>query len=133
MENITKAIEAEIASRVQEALTRYAEMISVKHRISLPLLLRDLPASMGPVSTSCCLGVKKDGSRCNKTGKYEGYCLAHLEQHKKVQPIKVCQEGPAHNHGVPPLYSETCPACNVNKRCDSSTTKKLLIDLKGVI
>jgi hypothetical protein len=132
MENITKAIEAEIATRVQEALTRYAEMISVTHKISLPLLLRDLPASMGPVSTSCCLGVKKDGTRCNKTGKYDGYCLAHLDQRKKVQPVRVCQEGPAHNHGVPPIYSDTCPACNANApSCQPKS--KLLIDLKGLI
>ena len=132
MENITKAIEAEIASRVQEALTNYAEMISVKHRISLPLLLRDLPSSMNVITGITCIGVKKDGTRCNKSGKYEGYCIAHLNQQKKVQPIKVQQEGPAHNHGVPPLYSETCPACNKNGTCGPPKSK-ILIDLKGLI
>ena len=130
-EQISELIESQVAIKVHEALTTYAEIISVYHKISLPLLLRDLPdpTKIGN-STSICTGVKRDGSRCNKTGKYEGYCLAHLYQRKKIQPIQVCQEGPEHNHGAFPSYSVTCPAC---VKCEPPPKIKLLIDLKGLI
>lgn len=130
-EQITKLIEADADKRVLEALTRYAETIATVHRIPLSLLLRDLP-SVKP-GEGICMGIyvtgKNKGARCNKIGKYEGYCMFHMDQRKKFQPVQIVQEGPKHNHGVPPLYKEDCPAC-----CQScAPKKKLVIDFNGIL
>ena len=124
-QQIDKLIDVEIDKRVQEALTRYAETIATVHRIPLSLLLRDLP-SVRP-GTGICIGTTKDGKgpRCTRIGKYEGYCMLHYEQRKKFQPIQLVQDcGLKHNHGVPPLFRDDCPACT---GAPLSTKKKLIL------
>ena len=121
-DQIAKLIDDEVDKRVQESLTRYAETIASVHRIPLSLLLRDLPSSRPGAGN--CIGTTKVGSRCNKPGKYEGYCMSHYDQRKKVQPIQIIQEGPRHTHGVPPFFKDDCAACT---SCPI-IRKKLVID-----
>ena len=123
IDQIAKLVDDETDERVQEALTRFAEMISYTHKIPLALLLRDMPLVRPGVGA--CIGVTKSGLRCNKHGKFDGYCVAHYDQRKKVQPIIITQIGPVHNHGVPPLYKDNCPAC--------IPRRKLLIDFDGIL
>lgn len=145
MEQINLLIEKEIDVRVQDALTRYARFISDTHQISLVLLLRDIPlihpmnpsvtqsgAPQGLLPPQSCLGVTAKGTRCTSSGKFGGYCSRHQNQSKKIQPIRVSQEGPMHNHGVPPLFQEGCPACQACFPCEAPK-KKSLIDFTGVL
>jgi len=135
METITKLIEQEVENRVQDALTRYAKFISETHQISLALLLRDIPILLNlnittPITTQTCLGVTAKGTRCTCNGKFAGYCAKHQNQCKRIQPIKLIQSGLLHNHGVPPLFSDTCPACIASS---DTPRKKLVIDFDGIL
>ena len=121
-DRLKKFITDETDRRVQDALTRFAETIATVHRIPLSLLLRDMPSLQPGLGT--CIGSKKNGARCTHLGKYEGYCMSHYDQRRKVQPIKIVQEGPVHTHGLPPFFKDDCPACIAS----SAPRKKLIID-----
>jgi len=126
-EQVIKLIDAEIDKRVSGALSKFAERISLSHRIPLALLLRDLPSTIEIVDTCSCLGVTDKNVRCTRKGKFEGYCKIHLHQKQKNQPIQIVQGPLQHNHGVPPFYKPDCPAC-MNRGCISSPITKPLID-----
>jgi hypothetical protein len=139
MDAIHKAIEHEIGARVQDALNRYAKYISETHRISLALLLRDIPVITDEVGVpgstpaqTACLGLTQKGTRCTSSGKFSGYCAKHHAQCQKIQPIRVHQSGPVHNHGVPPLFKDDCPACQ-SCALAQSEKKKVLIDFRGIL
>ena len=54
----------------------------------------------------------KGKTRCKNTPKENGYCKLHSDQYKPpihhIQTVK-------HNHTLPPLYKEGCPACERKK------------------
>jgi len=109
-------IDEEVEKRVSGALSKFAERVSLSHRIPLSLLLRDLPTTIETVDPIACLGVTAKGKRCPSSGKYGGYCKKHLDQKKDNQPVQIVQSGGLqHNHGVPPFFKHDCPACSANR------------------
>ena len=126
-DQVTKLIETEVDKRVSGALSKFAERISLSHRIPLALLLRDLPTTIEMVDTCSCMGVTDKGVRCTRKGKIEGYCKIHLHQKKQNQPVQIVQGTLQHNHGVPPFYKHDCPAC-MNKPTLIKSASKPLID-----
>ena len=127
IKQLADLINDEVQKKVQEALSNYAESISKSYKIPLNLLLRDMPTNSDtPIMDMCCLGVKKGGIRCKMQGKYEGYCRHHFMQKEKIKPIKISQS--FHNHGIPPLYRDDCPACATAAQAGPSQPKRPLID-----
>jgi hypothetical protein len=124
-EQITRLIDAEVEKRVSGALSKFAERVSLSHKIPLPLLLRDLPTTIETVDTMACMGVTDKGARCTRKGKMDGFCKIHFHQKKDNQPVQIVQSvGLQHNHGVPPFYKHDCPACSASR----SQQSKPLID-----
>lgn len=122
---LSQIFEEEVEKRVNERLTQYVEKISKTHGISMELLLRDIPHIS---ENLMCRGVKKDGHRCTRRGKNNGYCDTHLVQKKSFEPVSVVRScGPMHTHGFPPIFMKGCPAC------EASSTSNKLIDLKGIL
>jgi hypothetical protein len=139
MEQIQALINQEVQKQVNDMLTAYAENISKSYKIPLALLLRDIPVSGEKNSSSpcsgpgnMCLGLKKGNVRCKMSGKYEGYCRHHYSQKQKLQPVKILNTV-QHNHGIPPLYQENCPACKASAAPPVVPVKKSLIDFSLVL
>jgi hypothetical protein len=124
-DEISNVIEGEVCRRVQKQLNDYIHTISKTHGISIELLLRDLPVnvySMGDNIT--CRGMKIDGKRCTRKGKFNGYCANHVHQKKRVEPVEIKRSN-THTHSLCLSFVEGCPAC------ESST--KRLIDLNSML
>jgi hypothetical protein len=124
---IENAIEDEISTRVHERMTQFLDIISKNYSIRYQRLLNDL-ASMDTTSTatsssSSCCGVIKSGKRCQKSGKYEGYCKLHMDQKPDIRvtaPLpEVMSSSRNHTHSLPPLFMAGCPACEASKRNSS--------------
>jgi len=131
MEQIKKIIDDEINLKVSSALTKFAEKISLSHKIPLSLLLRDIPTTSDIAENVTCLGLLAKGTRCSRRGVCEGYCKMHLHQKKDTQPIQIVQSGPQHNHGIPPFFKEDCPACCACR--PPQVSKKPLIDFGSIL
>jgi hypothetical protein len=132
-QQIEDLIEQEVSRRVNEALSKYADMISKSYKIPLSLLLRDIPEGVSEISTTTtCLGVRAGNKRCKMNGKYEGYCRHHFMQHQKTQPVKIHHGEVQHTHGIPPLFQDGCPACIAKAPPKQEVARKPLIDFKLV-
>jgi hypothetical protein len=125
MEKISDLVECEIQSKVSDALTKYAERISVIHKIPLSLLLRDINTSDTETMSVVCKGYTSKNTRCTRKGKHEGYCSIHFTQKREVQPIVIAQGPIKHTHGMPPLFVHDCPACMASQQAKN---RNLLID-----
>jgi hypothetical protein len=132
-DKLTELFEAEVEKRVNEKITAFVEQIAESYKIPISLLLRDAsvltpasdPDKKAPETT--CLGVKSNGHRCRFRGKDGGYCNHHQTQKKKLSPIKVMSNpGLCHNHSVPPLYQDGCPACISRPRMTPSNSQTSL-------
>jgi hypothetical protein len=142
-EQLTQLFEAEVDRRVNERITAFATQVSESYRIPISLLLRDAgnPNLTGVTpQMNTCLGVKKNGQRCKFKSVEGGYCKHHQEQKKKLHPIEV-KNVVEHNHSVPPLYQEGCPACALrtprltpsNSQASLGTPKKSVIDFNLLV
>lgn len=138
-EQLVQLFEAEVERRVNERITAFAKQVSESYRIPISLLLRDagnpsLPGATPQMNT--CLGVKKNGHRCKFKATDGGYCRHHQEQKKKLHPIEV-KNVVEHNHSVPPLYQDGCPACALrtpsNSQANLGTPKKSVIDFNLLV
>tara|TARA_R110000803_G_scaffold155131_4_gene219859 strand:- start:803 stop:1246 length:444 start_codon:yes stop_codon:yes gene_type:complete len=142
-EQLTQLFETEVERRVNERITAFAMQVSESYRIPISLLLRDagnpnLSETAHLVNT--CLGVKKNGQRCKFKATDSGYCKHHQEQKKKLHPIEV-KNVVEHNHSVPPLYQDGCPACALrtprltpsNSQVSLGTPKKSVIDFNLLV
>lgn len=132
-EQLVQLFEAEVDRRVNERITTFAKQVSESYRIPISLLLRDAgnPNLTGVANT--CLGVKKNGQRCKFRATDGGYCKHHQEQKKKLHPIEV-KNIVEHNHSVPPLYQDGCPACALRTPSKSQMTpKKSVIDFNLLV
>lgn len=120
MEEINRIIKAEIDKQVQAQVTSFIEHVSRTYDISMKVLLRELsrmgetPRAETPVAGQC-LGVNaSNGKRCKFSATHNGFCKKHIDQWKPPppprSPTKVCPVI-KHNHTIPPLFSENCPAC----------------------
>jgi hypothetical protein len=122
-QQIEDLIEQEVSRRVNESLSKYADMISKSYKIPLSLLLRDIPEGVSDISSTTCLGLRAGNKRCKMNGKYDGYCRHHFMHHQKTQPIKI---GPAPDSGPGP---EPCPSPTPKP---PESARKQLIDFKLV-
>jgi len=119
-----QALEQEIESRVNERITKVLAIISKNYKITYARLLNDLAMveSSSSSSSVCCCGVTKSGKRCQRPGKYDGYCKNHMSQKPDVRVTRSSSSPTpkvAHTHTLPPLYLRGCPACESNK-CSKS-------------
>ena len=138
-EQLVQLFEAEVDRRVNERITAFAKQVSESYRIPISLLLRDAgnPNLSGVPQMNTCLGVKKNGQRCKFKATDGGYCKHHQEQKKKLHPIEV-KNVVEHNHSVPPLYQDGCPACALripssNSQASLGTPKKSVIDFNLLV
>lgn len=112
-----KALEDEIEARVNDRITKVLELISKTYKIKYSRLLSDVALMNESSSTSsCCCGVTKAGKRCQRTGKYDGYCKNHMTQKPDVRVVtrSASSKSPpkvSHTHSLPPLFMKGCPAC----------------------
>ena len=103
MEEITRIIEREINDQVSKRLTDFIIRVSKDYKIPTKLLLRYLEEPVSEGKDMCCLGIKRDGKRCSRAPKVNGYCGFHKEQGKTVRkPIEVVHETRVHH---PPVES----------------------------
>lgn len=111
------AIEQEIEARVNEKITKVLEVISRKYDITLARLLKDL-SSIDTSQSTCCCGITRTGKRCQKIGKYDGFCKSHMSQKpdKRVTRSASSPQKPTlqHIHSIPPLFMKGCPACEAS-------------------
>tara|TARA_R110001592_G_scaffold200895_1_gene449835 strand:- start:12627 stop:13070 length:444 start_codon:yes stop_codon:yes gene_type:complete len=128
-EKLTELFEAEVEKRINEKITAFAKQIAESYKLPISLLLRDIP-DIEPHNKSAemtCLGVKANGQRCMFKAREGGYCNHHQNQRKKLSPIKVLSSSNlCHNHSVPPLYQEGCPACECRPRITPSSSHSSL-------
>lgn len=119
---IEQAIEDEIEARVNERVTQVLELISKNYKIKYARLLSDV--ALMDSSSSCCCGVTKAGKRCQRTGKYDGYCKNHMSQKPQVRVVKSSKSTSppkvTHTHTLPPLFMKGCPACEGAKSKSSA-------------
>lgn len=112
-----KALEDEIESRVNERITKVLELISKTYKIKYSRLLSDVAQMSEQGSTStCCCGLTKAGKRCQRPGKYDGYCKNHMSQKPEVRVVTRSSSSKSppkvsHTHTLPPLFMKGCPAC----------------------
>lgn len=115
-----QALEAEIEARVNERITKVLEVISKNYKITYSRLLNDLAIIEKTSGDGMCCGITKNGKRCNRPGKHEGYCKSHKSQKPDVRVTKVnSPQRVSHTHTLPPLFMKGCPACESNK-CSKS-------------
>lgn len=115
-----KALEDEIEARVNERVTKVLELISKTYKIKYARLLNDVALMENSATTSCCCGVTKSGKRCQRSGKYEGYCKNHLSQKPEIRKMVTTRSSlsppkVSHTHTLPPLFMKGCPACERTK------------------
>ncbi len=112
-----QALEAEIELRVNERVTKLLEIISKNYNIRYARLLSDFASlEKNSSSESCCCGVTKAGKRCQRAGKYDGYCKNHMSQKPEIRTTRVnSPQKVTHTHTLPPLFMKGCPACESNK------------------
>jgi hypothetical protein len=120
---IEDAIEEEVNTRVNARITQVLEIISRNYNIRYQRLLNDLAScsAVAQSSTTCC-GTVKNGKRCQKPGKHDGYCKMHLKQKPDVREVaqpNTKQEVLSHTHPLPPLFLAGCPACEASKKNSS--------------
>jgi hypothetical protein len=124
LEKLQELIEVE----VQKQISRYAQIISKKHDISLKLLLQDIPKygteeqeveiDIEPGKKGQCLGVTATKKRCKFSGKHGGYCSRHQDQKKVVKKVESnCDFTTKHvGHTITDcLFLAGCPACEKTK------------------
>ncbi len=130
-EQLLELFEIEVEKRVSEKITAFAKQIAESYKLPISLLLRD--ASVVTIHTeksteTTCLGVKANGQRCKHKAKAGGYCGKHQDQKKKLSPIKVLSSSNlCHNHSVPPLYQEGCPACAARPKMTPSSSQASIV------
>ena len=108
LEQVKVPIENEINRRVDVAITDLLVKISKRHGISMKLLMEDL--KLHSESNVICLGMNKNGQRCQSTGKYNGFCQKHTDQVSNVCiPVEIPKQ--EHNHPLPG-FRRGCPACD---------------------
>jgi len=116
-----------IDSEVQKQISRYAQIISKKHDISLKLLLQDIPklgsedqeeVEIEPGKKGQCLGITASKKRCKFSGKHSGYCSRHQDQKKVIKKVESnCDFTTKHvGHTITDcLFLAGCPACEKTK------------------
>jgi hypothetical protein len=124
-DEISSVIENEVCRRVQCEINDYIQIISKTHGISVELLLRDLPKHISyNGGDMTCKGIKLDGKRCSRKGKFDGYCANHQHQLKKIEPVEIKRSN-THTHSLCLSFVEGCPACEIST--------KRLIDLNTML
>jgi len=125
--SLVEKLQELIESEVQKQLSRYAQIISKKHDISLKLLLQDIPKysestedqeEVDTAPKGQCLGITASKKRCKFSGKHGGYCSRHKDQKKVIKRVDTnCDFTSKHiGHTITDcLFLEGCPACEKAK------------------
>lgn len=108
MDEIVKIIEGEINDQVSKRLSEFIMGISRDFKIPAKLLLRYLEEPVRQGKDPCCLGIKKDGKRCTRAPKVNGYCGFHKEQGKELRKPTVIV-----NTNVPKTVHQPSPKSGV--------------------
>ena len=115
-DDISRMIDEEVNRRFQAEINTYIEKISKIHGISIELLVRDLPTHVGKnTNDMICKGIKLDGKRCTRKGKFDGYCANHLHQSKKIEPVEIKRSN-THTHSLSEGYTAGCPGCEIGSK-----------------
>ena len=103
MDEIVTLIERQIHEQTSQKLSDFMMRVSSDFKIPVKLLLRYLeePSVDGKVSV-CCMGIKKDGTRCSIAPKVNGYCGFHKTQGKDLHKLVVISDSPKQVHIAPP-------------------------------
>jgi hypothetical protein len=126
---IFKVVNQEITKQVNSQITRFAEIVAIRHDIPIKLLFEDIQRldSCGPCleSEQQCAGKRTTGKRCKMKAKIDGYCKWHVDQNRKSQrpPPPPQMKRIEHTHTLPPMFLAGCPAC------ERKSENKLLIDI----
>jgi len=116
MDTIVETIKKMIEDETEKKFTKFIEHISRTYDISLKMLLRDLHSfetaevQAAAVVTEYSNGLKKDGTRCKHSGKFNGYCKWHKTQFR-----------PKRDKPTPPQ-----PPVDVTQLCEQFTGKLLI-------
>lgn len=139
-EQILALINKEVEKRVNERVSKFIEYVSATYDVSHQLLTRDFyngveSSDAPPPEDTCqpCKGLTAKGKRCFFSGKFNGYCKKHrpLESQRPHVVKRVDSENSIrHNHTIPPLFQEGCPACQRNTLLQrESSSQGLLIEM----
>jgi hypothetical protein len=125
--SLVEKLQELIESEVQKQISKYAQIISKKHDISLKLLLQDIPKysqtdsqenEFDTTPNGQCLGITTSKKRCKFSGKHGGYCSRHKDQKKVIKRVETnCDFTSKHiGHTITDcLFLEGCPACEKAK------------------
>lgn len=122
MEQLLEDIIKQIRPIIQNEFDRY----EVNHRHTLfefQSKAYDIPFSrlvndwrilkQGKVVDDRCNGLTGNGKICRNKSRIHGFCYLHASQYKPPPPI---MSGIVHhNHTLPPLWKDDCPACKNKK------------------
>ena len=117
-QNIYDLIDEEINAQVNERITKVLEMISKTYNIKYARLLKDYSSMENGEITKMCCGTTKNGKRCQRSGKFDGFCKVHMSQKPDVRVTRSVNSSPpkvVHTHTLPPLFMKGCPACESKK------------------
>ena len=107
LEQVKGPLETEINRRVDVAITDLLMKISKRHSIPMKLLMEDL--QLHSETNIVCLGMNKNGQRCQSSAKYNGFCMKHMNQVSTIcPPADIPQQ--VHTHPLPG-FRRGCPAC----------------------
>lgn len=126
---IFQAVNQEITKQVNSQVTRFAEIVSIRHDIPIKLLFEDIQkldsCGVCPDTGQQCAGKRSNGKRCKMKAKVDGYCNWHVDQNRKAQrpPPPPQVNRIEHTHTLPPMFLAGCPAC------ERKPENKLLIDI----
>jgi len=79
----------ELIKKLHTSYSDYLRVISMNYpHVPYKLLLRDAPNE----EDNTCRGLKKNGTRCNLVGKYDGYCKHHHDQYRKRDTVEMIDD-----------------------------------------
>tara|TARA_B100001939_G_scaffold81141_1_gene69063 strand:+ start:1018 stop:1623 length:606 start_codon:yes stop_codon:yes gene_type:complete len=79
----------EMIKKLHISYSDYLRVISMNYpHVPYKLLLRDAPNE----EDNTCRGLKKNGTRCNLVGKYDGYCKHHHDQYRKRDTVEMIDD-----------------------------------------
>ena len=79
----------EMIKKLHISYSDHLRVISLNYpHVPYKILLRDAPNE----EDKTCRGLKKNGTRCNLIGKYDGYCKHHHDQYRKRDTVEMIDD-----------------------------------------
>jgi hypothetical protein len=124
MEQLLEDIIKQIRPIIQDEFDRYNttrhhslfEFQSKAYGIPFSRLVNDWRIlKQGKVVDDRCNGMSKNGKICKNKSRIHGFCYLHASQYKPPLPPMIESNVIFHNHTLPPLWKDDCPACKNKK------------------